>query len=277
MGSAVADGSEAVQPVRIIGFGGNDISEGNALKTSMQDQHTFIISAYLDFNINNTVIALDTAINDTSVNVGSGHGAINGNILCITEGVRCYQGTIISVSDSVLTLDTPLDFAFTTSALVHIGEHDLSVDGSDSTIIYNTYPPAGISWDITRIMVYIEDNVAMDSGKFGGIPALINGIVLRKKNGIYQNIYNLKTNGELSQRSYDVRYDDKAPAGVYALTSRTSFSGQDNHGVTIRLDGDDSDELQVLVQDDLSELSHLHIIAQGHVVQNNDNYYMVEG
>lgn len=277
MGSAVADGSEAVQPVKIIDCGGNDISEGNALKISIQDQHTFIISAYLVFNITDTVLTLNTSIGDVIVNVGAEHGSVNGNILCMTEDVRHYQGMITSVSGDVLTLDTPLDYAFTTSASVHIGEHDLSVDGSDSTIIYNTYPPAGISWDITRIMVYIEDNVVMDSGKFGGIPALINGIVLRKKNGIYQNIYNLKTNGELSQRSYDVRYDDKAPAGVYALTSRTSFSGQDKHGVTIRLDGDDSDELQVLVQDDLSELSHLHIIAQGHVVQNNDNYDMVEG
>lgn len=240
--------------------------EDNNVKIAIQDQHTLIVSNYLDIDLGTTTLTAGLSIDDIVVNVAGGHGVVAGNLLDIVENGRFYQGIVVSVLVDALTMDTPLDFAFTTSAIVRIGNHNLAVDGSVTTVVSKTKPPAGVKWDITRVMVHIEDDTAMDSGRFGGIAALTNGVVLRMKDGTYQNIYNVKTNGELSQRSYDLRYDEKAPAGVFGLTSRTTFAGPSKHGVTIRLDGDTGDEIQLLIQDDLTGLDDFHIIAQGHVV-----------
>ena len=107
----------------------------------------------------------------------------------------------------------------------------------------------------------------MDSAKFGGISALANGVVLRKVDGVYHNIFNIKTNGDFALRSFDVAYDDKAPAGSYGFRCRTTFAGQSKRGVTIRLNGTSGDELQILNQDSLGALSHFNAIVQGHVVE----------
>lgn len=242
------------------------LMENNNVKIAIQDQHTQVVTNYLDIDIGTTTLTAGLAIEDLIVNVTGGHGAVSGNIIDIVEAGRFYQGIILSVSVNVLTMDTPLDFAYTTSAIVRIGNHNLAVNGSVTTVIAKTTPPSGVKWDITRVMVHIEDDSAMDSGRFGGIAGLTNGVVLRMKDGTHQNIYNVKTNGELSQRSYDLTYDDKAPAGIFGLTCRTTFAGPSKHGVVIRLDGNTGDELQLLIQDDLTELTDFHIIAQGHVV-----------
>ena len=52
------------------------------------------------------------------------------------------------------------------------------------------------------------------------------------------------------------------------MTSRRTFGGQNKNGIVIRLKGDDNDELQAIIQDDLTDLDHFHVIAQGHVTTN---------
>lgn len=48
---------------------------------------------------------------------------------------------------------------------------------------------------------------------------------------------------------------------------RRSFAGQDKNGVVIRLNGDQGDEFQVIVQDNLTGLTHFRTVVQGHVVE----------
>ena len=66
---------------------------------------------------------------------------------------------------------------------------------------------------------------------------------------------------------YDVVYSDKAPAGYFGLNFRRTFGGQNKNGVVIRLCADDSDTLQVIIQDDLTDLDDFSVIAQGHIVE----------
>ena len=78
-------------------------------------------------------------------------------------------------------------------------------------------------------------------------------------------IWNAKTNGELALIcASDFYYTDKAPAGQNGARFRNTFSGQDKHGVTIRLAPGET--LELVVQDDLTLLSVFNMMAQGHFV-----------
>jgi len=44
------------------------------------------------------------------------------------------------------------------------------------------------------------------------------------------------------------------------------FGGQENDGVVIRLYAETDDELQVIIQDNLTSLTDMHAVAIGHVV-----------
>jgi hypothetical protein len=277
-------------PVEII----NPRESNGAIPVNIQDQHTEIIDLYLTQLLDTCSLDIAVAIGGTTARITTtGATPVTGNILSLKEGTAFYQAEILTarrvfmltsppvagnpVADNQydltydLTLDTPLDFDFTTGAICNLGNQNAQVDGSATPKIFSVSPVglvAGIAWDITRIIILITDNVVMDDAKFGGITALPKGIVLRKKDILYKNIFNAKTNGELALRCYDTAYSDKAPAGFYGFRARRTFAGQEKNGVTIRLNADDNDELQLIIQDDLTGLTKVNIIAQGHVIEN---------
>jgi len=67
-------------------------------------------------------------------------------------------------------------------------------------------------------------------------------------------------------RCTDYAFDTKAPAGYYGFRAVRIFSGQENNGVTIRLDSSTRDRLQALISDYITDLDELIILTQGHVV-----------
>ena len=111
--------------------------------------------------------------------------------------------------------------------------------------VYIIKPIPGQFWDITRVIFIIESAANnMDFTEFGSIAALTNGCVLRKKDGVIQNVFNWKTNGEFINHSFDHSFQAKTGGGGSGFVSRSSFAGPSKRGVTIRLNGDDGDELQ---------------------------------
>lgn len=59
------------------------------------------------------------------------------------------------------------------------------------------------------------------------------------------------------------QYDATNPAqGVYGFLTRFNFSGQENLGVVIRLE--ENEALELVVQDDLTDLVDFKIMVQGH-------------
>lgn len=242
----------------------------------LQDQHTEIIDLHVSRQIQEISIASNTALNDRTITITSSLEPTNGNIICLKEATAFYQGEILSHSangdDWDITLDTPLDYAYTTSGGCSERSIDLNVNGSVTPIEF-TVSPADLAfntkWDITRMLITINDATAMDDGKFGGVNALTNGIVIRVENSYTKNIFNAKTNGDLASHMYDVQYIDATlgPGGQYALRGRRSFSGQDKNGVVIRLNANTDDAFKVVVQDDLTGLTKFHIIIQGHIVE----------
>lgn len=264
-----------ISPRVSISDGTNEVKvTNNALDVNIQDQTTEIIDLHLSQLIQTVTIITNTAIDDTVITISSAAEPTNGYIACLKEGSAFYQGEILShVANGVnwdISLDTPLDFAYTTVGGCSERNINLAVDGSVTPVIFSLSPSnlvSGTEWDIVRVMGSLTDETSMDDAKFGGMLALPKGIVFRTRDGTIKNIFNAKTNSDLKSHMYDVAYSDKAPSGSFGLNFRRTFGGQNRNGVVIRLCADDNDEFQVIIQDDLTDLVTFNVITQGHIVE----------
>jgi len=257
----------------------NSYDEYGNLEVAIQDQFTEIVDLYLQRLIDIITIDVNTAIGDTTI-VVSTTGTIPsiGNYVCLKEDMAFYQGRIqavtpISGNQYSLSLNSPLDFAFTTDGGCSISSVDMNVDGSVTPVVFAVSPALlnqDIFWDICRMLLVINDDAAMDDGKFGGIVGgLANGLVFRVRyNGHVKNLFTIRTNGDFRLRSFDAQYLDATlgPDGQYGFGVRRSFNGMDKNGVVIRLRNDsEPDSFEVLVQDDLTSLGNMRMVIQGHV------------
>ena len=220
-----------------------------------------------------TTVAIQTAIDDYTVTVTSAANCSIGDYVGIfnadnSTNNRAYFGTILSISGNNITLDTPIDFEFQVGDTFACFTRNLNVDGSTTRQIFSVQVGSGAtqSIDITRLMVSFITDTKVDLSKFGDLTSLNNGLVLRRKDGVIHNIWNIKNNGELANLCFDYSpYSSTNPnQGQDGAKFRYTFAGQDKHGVAVRLEP--GDELQLLIQDDLTGLQQFRVIAEGHYV-----------
>lgn len=238
------------------------------LDVNIQDQNTRSLDLFFVTDLAaSTTPSVAISIDDVSITLTSTTGFASGVMVKIEEGDTFYYGTQLGAAvGSVITLDTPVDSDFTTAAIITPTSNNMAVDGSVTPVVFKINPPGDtIIMDVVRIIGYIQDGSVMDDGKFGGLTALTNGCYMRKSDGIIQNYWNVKSNGELALLGYDLSYSDAAPGGSYGARFRVTYAGQDKHGVTIRLDPDE--RLELVVQDNLTGLEVFHVISAGHVVE----------
>lgn len=252
------------------------INPNGGLDVNIQDQITAPLNLFFTQAIGApTTVSADSAIDDTSITITSTTNFVDGTyvgIFCPGAG-RFYFGEQLGAPvGNVISLDTPLDFAFEIGDQVIPLTRDMGVDGSTTREVFEIQGPGSgaLEIDLTRIMVAMTTDSAVDLSKFGDLPKLAKGIVLRRKNGIYQNVWNVKTNGELANLCFDYTpYSASNPAqGIDGALFRDSYGGQEKRGVVIRLGADEA--LQLIIQDDLSDLkttdASFRMIAEGHVV-----------
>lgn len=236
-----------------------------ALRAQIQDNSSELVGVKVCRMIGAVTLAADVTIDTYTAMLVPGHGATIGDIFCLKEAGRHYQATILNVVGDLITLDTPHEYSFTVDAIAfRSGDNMALSNGSVTPVIYRISPPPGAKWDIYGFSIGMTDGTAMDDGKFGGISALTRGMVVRKVDGVYKNVFNVKTNGDFAFRCDEVRYATNAPAGVYGISIKKTFSIR--HGMVIRLDGDTQDELQFIIQDDLMGLTTCKAAAWGHKV-----------
>lgn len=214
------------------------------------------------------------AIDDRSLAFEAGHGISVGDTLNITSGTRFTQVTVLTVVVNDIGIDSPLDFAYPITSTVRRGIANLKVDGSVTPVVFNVTPQdcsVGIGWNIIRILISIVCTTEPDDSLFANLPALTNGVVFRENSTAVKNIFNAKTNGQLSERMYDVEFTDKAGGGNFSVRGRRTFGGADKNGAVIHLVAENNDALEVIVQDDLdvATLVSFRVVAQGHVIVEN--------
>ena len=219
-----------------------------------------------------TTLSIAVVKDTYTLQVTSTTGLAIGNYFRIIDPVnnRFYQGMILNLVGTVVTTDTPLDFAYPAGSEFVTGNANMNVDGSVTPAVFklrigSTSIP-GIA-DITRIMITCLTDTAIDLNKFGDITGgLTRGFVMRAVNGITYNLFNAKTNHDLTAIAYDFTpYSASNPAlSVNGFSMRLTFNGQEKMGVALRVGQDEN--IEFWVQDDLTSLIGLGVILEGHAV-----------
>lgn len=253
---------------------------GNPLSSHLDNQGNYVLNIH-DSDVHNVLvnshfIDFDTATEnpsvaitagDTLIQVASTTGFSIGDDIVIKDvggDMREHQFLITAlVVDTSITVDRPIDIDYTTSATLELVLLNMNVNGSlAAPLIYEVSPPSDEIWHITRVLISITDNAAMDDAKFGGITALVNGVVLRQNKTVNNTISIWRSNQAMIEDMFDIVYSAAAPAGSEGLRGRFSFH---KSSVVMRLDGSAGEKLQVLIQDDLTGLTTFKMKAQGHI------------
>jgi len=237
----------------------------------LDNHRVSLIEPFLFYSGTIQKLSAPATAEDTSIIVTNGAAFSVSDKIKLTEngGSTSYETgffVINNIATNTLTLDRPIDNTYTTNADVEIVEDNMNVIGSlGSPILYELKPPPSgdmSQWHIDRVLLTATDAVAMDDGKFVSIAALTNGLTMRENKSVgFHTITNWKTNEDMRRTFYDLTYTSKAPAGQNGLVGRFSNKLFD---VIYALDGALNDTLEILIQDDLSDLTTFKVMAEGH-------------
>lgn len=252
-------------PVSIV----SPLESNGAIPVNVQDGTTTPLDSLFSQSISNFSLAVDTGVSTVTTLVydftaAGGHGiAPNDELLLLdTAANRALQCVALAVAVDTITIDRPIDHIFPVSTtLGRIVTTNMAVDGSVTPQIFSIRA-GSVPNDYVRFLLTATNNTAMDFSLFAGMAALTRGLVFRIINDFQKTIFNFKTDGDIGQFAYDIRYADKAPAGEYGLAARITFGGQDKHGVVLRISN--NDVVQWVVQDDLTSLFTLKVSGEGH-------------
>ena len=244
---------------------------------NIQDQTTDAVIIHFNKVSNSTTLSVAAEIDDGlnyTITVVDDTGVVAGSMIILFHPAseRFSTAHALSTTNNVITLDRPIDFDYPIGTFVDIASVDLAVDGSSTRQVFGlrgTGAPPGvdISFDMTRIILVCTCENAVNMSTFGDIiGGLTNGLVLRTRNDRYHNIFNIKTNLDISNIMYDFDFfDSTKQEAVYGFKGRLTFAGTSKIGVAIRLPiGTDA---EFLVQDNLSGLTSLKVFAEGHIVE----------
>lgn len=256
----------------------NNVGTTNKKKLNVNSVDRNDPLAVVKFNriTDTTTLTTGTNIGDTTITLSDTTGVAVGSYIILFEPStsRFNFSTVTSVlSSPTFTIDTPLDYAFTTAAVVDIAKTDMSTSNGtlgspDIYALRGTGVPSAGTPDViavlTRIIFNCEAATVVDLTKFGDIAGgLTNGLVLRRVDGDYANIFNIKTNGDLKGICYDweVEVSTNPQQGIDGFTARLTFTRM---GAAVCLEK--GENLQFLVQDNLTTLTSLEVVAEGYSI-----------
>jgi len=263
---------------QIVDSSGNamTLESNGSIPVTLQDQTTPIVAVPLTLLEQQTTLSVAASKGDYTITVASPTGIVAGKYITIFDpsAVRYSVLRCVSILASVVTLDSPLDYSYADGSFVDVGDHNMNVNGATTPVTFGVrnnagaIPPPGLelSLDITRLMFTCITDSAVDLSLFANIAALTNGIVIRERNGETYNLFNIKRNFGLAGIMYDwtVHSASNPQQGQDGFVGRLTFAGQNKLGVTVRLAIDE--DLEVIIQDNLTGITELSIIAEGSIV-----------
>lgn len=241
-----------------------------------QDQTTPAVIVNFNQVHTSTTLAAEALIDQRDIVVTSSTNIIVGSyvILFSLTTQRFYTGraTIISGAPTI-TLDTPLDSTFPAGTFVDIAITNLAVNGLVTPQTFGLRglgapPGIDIKVDLTRILFTCVCNSAVSLSLFANLPKLLNGLVCRKRDGTYHNLFNVKTNREMAgiMFDFDPSVSTNPAQGEDGFKTRFTIA---RTGIVERLAV--GEDLELIVQDNLAtgspDISILECIAEGHVVE----------
>lgn len=251
-------------------------NEGSqSFDVSLQDQHTDPIIINFNKVFTGTTLSASTSIDSKTILVSDASNITSTGdtyiILFNPDSLRFSTFYLVSITGKTITLDTPLDYAYPAGTYIDVANTKMNVNGSLTSQTFGIRgvgAPTGVdlSFDVTKIIFECLATSAIDLSKFANLTKLRNGLVLRKRDGRYKNIFNVKSNSELAGICYDFTpYLATNPQhGTDGFICRLEFGGQMEFGVVIRLAV--GEDLELIIQDDLSTLTCLKCFVEGHIV-----------
>lgn len=144
------------------------------------------------------------------------------------------------------------------------GAYNMAVNGSVTPVMFKIAPAAGQIVRIARLITSIRASAAFRAGGWGSQTApLTNGIdIIWKKNGVLIPLTRdrVKSHYDLSSFSFDTAYHDWGQGDQF-MVNRFTFK---KAGQYLRLIGDDGDELQYIMNDNLTYLVDQRVANQGY-------------
>ena len=241
---------------------------GQGVAVFVQDQATEMLDLlFLQEKVTGLTLGADTVIDTRTLTLSVGHGLTTANSaghiieLAHVADNHFYQGEILSIAGDVVTVAPPMtniyDIATTVIGtgnpnMVQDTATGVAIDGSVTPVIFTIKPLPSQSGDINRIVVATTSTNEGDLSTFGGAPALVVGMTLRVKrsDGTFKNLFTYKTNFDIAFHAAGDMEPPFTPKGgntTHGIIARITFNGQDKHGVTVRLDGNIDEELQVII------------------------------
>jgi hypothetical protein len=257
----------------------------------VQDQTTEMLD--LDFlqELHTTTLAVDSDPASRTVTLTPGHGLTPGTVpgtsvypdgdvgtileVGVTSSGRFIQAKVLAVSGDDITLNQLVGDVFPAGAPVVTGNRNLALaDGSTTPVVFKVEPSPAQAGDITRIIVAIVGPSAMDFAGFGSDDPLDIGLQfrIRRGDGSHKNLRTVDRNLEGSLWGFDTdEFIPKQGNSQHGRAFRVTFSGQDKHGVTARLDGflGVGEQFECVVLEDLTAQTNteIRVIAEGSELQ----------
>lgn len=232
-----------------------------------------------------TIVNGPYALGTNVIELAAGHGFTAPNRATFTEDFivfksndptnfilpqRFLQSRVVDVVGNSISLGIPLTFNLNTTDIISIERVTVDLNTTIGTLAdpieYETSPPSGQLWHLTRLMPVMICGSQPDDSLFGNIPSLPNGITFSVESPglITESLINIIDNSEWAATCYDLRYSDRSvPQGSYGVNSRKTFSGRDKWGIIIRLGFLSNQRFFVSVQDDLTDLLRFRIKIMG--------------
>ena len=204
----------------MIGPGKKEVDVNIQSQTSPLFQYSLMDEQQTGITLTSPITA-----DDIVFNVSAGHGFVGpitapGEHIVVRRGDLFTQIAVKSVAVNAITIVMPTDHDFPVSGTTVIrGNINMNIDGATTPTDFK-FPltiasGAVIPIDISSIIMTMQhgSNVP-DDAKFGGLPALTEGLYFRIVNGDRLNLGNYQNNQQFRDIGADVNYTDKAPAGT---------------------------------------------------------------
>lgn len=249
-------------------------TEDGVLEVTDGDVHNFLLNEHIHIHDGYTVnLTANATSGDINITVDSVVGVLVGDVVKIElNNINVSEiifQTIIAINGNVLSLNFPIqnDFPVGSNVLkTTINMRDavgISTASVSNPVTFIFHPQEDEVWHIQELSITTTDNAASDFSKFGGMPELPNGLLVRViRNNTIQNLAIWNRNQDISEEMPDLTFHDKAGGGNFGMIGSWSFV---SIGITIELDGANGDRIEVLIQDDITPLIDLQIKAKGHI------------
>ena len=219
-----------------------------------------------------TYLSTATSIGDYDIIVNDATGIIPGRyvIMFNSDIGNAYCGFVLSVASNTLTMNVPVNAEYPagTATIVDSTIIDMSVNGSLTPVVYRRRgdDPGNLPEDLicTRMSFAIETATLPEYNDFGDIAGgLTKGLVIRQVNGSERHVVTIRNNAELAAYCGPGDFtilDATNPAqGINGISAMLDFSKM---GTAIRME--DTGDIKITVQDDLSSLDQFIILCEGY-------------